>query len=755
MQRIVGRFVLALGLLAGLASASSAAPFSGTVLDGKSLAPVPGATITVVGVERVEPAKAGRGGRFRFGDLSPGPLVVRIEAAGYEPTEESLELPEDGQTGTILVIFKVGDLGEIIELTEQAPEIIEAPGQQDLRREELTRMPGTRGDALQSIKSLPGVANADAPGSGPGLIVIRGAAPEDSKITIDGVEVPLVYHFFGLQSVLPSEFIDAIDFLPGGFDARDGRATGGIINIATRAGAPPELGGFVEMSFINFAAFLEGPIEIGGWKPRNLTFKAGVRRSLIDFILPAVIPDSANLSFTTAPQYYDSQLRVDWRPNSRHSLSSMGLLSYDLLTLVNDNVNPNEPLLTGKFDNEIQFQRLINTWRYKQGDFESKMTMSGGGGEFRFEIGAERFIKVQGFQLDVREDLRYRLRPEVQLRAGGEARYAHVDLDVKLPLPPSEGSGMTFNFSSAPVVEQHESFTDNVAGAYLIVDIEPTKKTRISPGLRFDYYDRIGQSTLHPRLTARHQLDARWAIQGSLGAYSRNLQQNEAVPTYLEPEVATQYTMGGEYKIKSGISATASAFYTDRRQLVVQDAGLAASDPENAYVNRGYGRSFGAEALIRAKLDDFFGWFAYTVSRSDRVDSPLTERRLFDFDQTHVLIAVGSYQLGPWTFGGRWTYSTGNPETPIMGSVYQSDLNIYLPVVGEINSGRLDAAHQLDARIDRKWTFDSWSLSAYLDVTNVYANPRTLGFRYNFDFTEREAIEELPLVPALGIRGTF
>jgi hypothetical protein len=93
--------------------------------------------------------------------------------------------------------------------------------------------------------------------------------------------------------------------------------------------------------------------------------------------------------------------------------------------------------------------------------------------------------------------------------------------------------------------------------------------------------------------------------------------------------------------------------------------------------------------------------------------------------------------------------------TPVVGSVYLSDRNIYLPVFGDINSDRLDTAHQLDVRIDRQWTFRHFSLSGYLDVTNVYANPKTLGFRYNFDFSERQAIEELPLVPAIGLRGSF
>ncbi len=75
--------------------------------------------------------------------------------------------------------------------------------------------------------------------------------------------------------------------------------------------------------------------------------------------------------------------------------------------------------------------------------------------------------------------------------------------------------------------------------------------------------------------------------------------------------------------------------------------------------------------------------------------------------------------------------------------------------VGEINSDRLNSGHQLDLRVDRKWNFRTWSLAVYLDVTNTYANPRTLGFRYNFDYSERETIKELPILPALGIRGSF
>jgi len=36
-----------------------------------------------------------------------------------------------------------------------------------------------------------------------------------------------------------------------------------------------------------------------------------LRRSVIDFVLPLVIPSSVDLSLTTVPQYWDEQLRID------------------------------------------------------------------------------------------------------------------------------------------------------------------------------------------------------------------------------------------------------------------------------------------------------------------------------------------------------------------------------------------------------------------------------------------------------------
>jgi hypothetical protein len=72
-------------------------------------------------------------------------------------------------------------------------------------------------------------------------------------------------------------------------------------------------------------------------------------------------------------------------------------------------------------------------------------------------------------------------------------------------------------------------------------------------------------------------------------------------------------------------------------------------------------RVWGADLLLRYHADDhFFGWIAYTLSRSTEKPGPGEPEKLAPNDQTHLLNLVGSYRLGRgWEAGGRFRYTTG------------------------------------------------------------------------------------------------
>jgi hypothetical protein len=180
------------------------------------------------------------------------------------------------------------------------------------------------------------------------------------------------------------------------------------------------------------------------------------------------------------------------------------------------------------------------------------------------------------------------------------------------------------------------------------------------------------------------------------------------------------------------------------------------------YSNDALGSAIGLETMLKYKADErFFGWVAYTLSRSVRQDGSDEPERLFDYDQTHNLIVLGSYRLGRgWEFGGRFNLTSGRLVTPIvpppaLGALYDADAGAWTPLEGEPYSRRLPLAHQLDLRIDKRWQFKRFRLSAYLDVKNVYNNAVPEDLVYSYDFSDEQYQTGVPIIPSLGLRGEF
>src|SRR5262249_40893656 len=148
------------------------------------------------------------------------------------------------------------------------------------------------------------------------------------------------------------------------------------------------------------------------------------------------------------------------------------------------------------------------------------------------------------------------------------------------------------------------------------------------------------------------------------------------------------------------------------------------------------GRAYGLEILLRREITEhFFGWIAYTLSRSEQ-SANLAEgiptgnqgmaRNGGDlslhpspFDQTHNLIVVGSYKWHGFELGARYRLVTGTPTTPVTSSFYDADYNGYTRINGTPGSTRNPTFSQLDVRIEHRWTFDFWVLGVYLEVQNV------------------------------------
>jgi hypothetical protein len=716
----------------------------GVVLDAHTGAPVAGATVYLPAAG--QEVLTDEGGRFSVAVAGAG----EQELAVVDPAYQRLLLrarPGQELTVTLVPLTLVADEVVVVEASRPRP----APGATSLHRAEVSRVPGARGDLLGSVKSLPGVANNGSLTPFSAGVIIRGTSPEDSKILVDGFEIPVLYHFLGVQSVLPSEMIDELEYTPGAFGVEWGRSSAGIISVSSRRG-DRAWGGFAELSFVNLAGLVQGPVGERG------SFALSLRRSLIDAVLPLALPDDSDLDFTALPRYYDYQGRFDWQQNDRLRLSLFLLGSDDAVQLLSDSTNPTDPLQTGQLVNDVRFTRVIASAHYTLPRFTGVLALSAFDDHSRTEVGSERHLDLARTGFGARLTSESELLPWLTLHGGGEIDVVRWDADVRFPRPPREGdlSDPSFSYDATLLVDEQFTVTD--LGSWLALGLRPLARLELRAGARLDAFLRTGRTLVQPRGQATWSFTTRTRLRAAAGLYSRpGEDQDENLETDIDPERALHTSLGLEHSPVEGFTVQTTGFYNALDDQLVLSAGRRDDGSQSGgYRNTGSGTVVGAEFLLTLRRERASAWLAYTLSRSTRRDQDGMDERLFDYDQTHNLVLVGSYRLGAdkqWQLGGRFQYTTGRPYTPVIGASFRSDSNSYEPMFGAVNSRRVDAQHQLDLRIDRYWTVAGIRLSAYLDVSNVYLNAAVVDHGYNYDYSERQDITTLPIIPAIGVRG--
>jgi hypothetical protein len=724
-------------------------PIKGRVIDASTGEPIAGATVRIQG--KKARATSGPQGQFVLPDQPEGTWVVEVSKPPFISTSDTAVVTAGEPPAPLELVLIGQDDVASVSVVEIPKREARTPGGTALVREEIQKLPGSRGDFLSALQSLPGIANTGTFTPFSSGVIIRGSDPSDARILVDGFEIPLLYHFGAVQAILPSEMIGEVVYAPGGFGVENGRASAGVIEVKSRAGQP-KLGGFAELSFVNGAMFLQGPLG------KRATFALSLRRSVIDALLPAVLPKGSDLSFSVLPRYYDWQARIDWNPVDRWKLALFYFGTDDSTSFATDRTDQADPALTGKFDNRTHFDRLIASASYTGERLKNRLAFSADLTRFAFEMSSDRHLRLDNQGLTLRDEAELPLGTRVTLRAGAEAMGQRIGFDRKMPRPQREGDPSMVNFTYDPIVAEKETILLPTVAAWTSADVRVAQAVTLTGGLRYDGFLRNGANLVQPRLEAKVEL-GRTTLRASGGLYSRPpYWEDEVVQASLKPETAWQSAFGLERELLPGLTAQATAFYTHRSNLIMFDGTTRGAAGDSGYVNDGTGRTYGSELLVTWRGKKHFAWLAYTLSRSLRQDGPGAPERLFDFDQTHNLVLVGSRTFGKkdqWQVGGRFQFTTGKPYTPVIGSVFMSDLARYQPIYAPVNSTRMAPMHQLDLRLDHWWQFNTWRLSAYLDVQNVYFHPSTMDYRYSADFTQKTPVRTLPILPSFGIRGEF
>ena len=641
--------------------------------------------------------------------------------------------------------------------------VLQDPIEQTISSEEIRHIAGTQGDTLKAVQNLPGIARPPFNG---GLIAVWGSPPGDTRVYADGVFIPTLFHFGGVRSTVNASFVQSLTLLPGGYDVEHGRGLGGVVEMETRDPRSDGIHGYAQADLVDASGLVEGGIG------KNFSFGAAFRVSWLEFFLPYFLDSRQRFE----PKYWDYQLKLHFKLTSRDNLDLFFFGSDDelLVGLVDTAGGPFH-----EFDQHTFFHRGLVRWSHHfDGGASLSITPSVGydvpygldvtfgngtyshtDGQLSYSLRALYHLPISRFlRLDAGldyEGTRYTL--DARQNPGGLYREGDT----------GDFLGYTAPIASEAVLTDHMLlYTNHVAPFASLTIALLGQRLLIMPQLRLESMTFVGTRPQHfsssfvlpePRLSVRVRASSRVALSGSVGVYHQAPGLSDLSSVFgnpkLGPELGIHYVAGVEVKLTATLHVEVQGFYKDLRNLVVR--GVLPGDP--LLVDGGVGRVYGMELLARQEIwKNFFGWVSYTLMRSERRDHPGDPWRPFQYDQTHILTALASYKfpLG-FQLGVRFRYVTGNPYTPVTRAYYDINSYSYVPVYGAPYSGRLPNFNQLDIRVDKTFAFNTWKLTLYLDLQNVYDSTSAEGVIYSFDYRKPQYLNGLPFLPILGARGEF
>ncbi len=735
--------------------------------------PLAGVKVEIVGSERS--AQTDAQGRFRFVDIPTGNVEISLSRDGFvsatlnqriedgakydlnvglEPAPEPL--PKDEEIDGVAVVRASRVRAEVVETK--------------VERAQGERVAGTQGDVVKVVQTMAGVAR---PAAAAGELVVWGASPSDTRLYVDWIPVPKLFHAGGARSVLPSDFVSGISLAPGGFGADWGRAIGGLVRVET---VQPE-------QQLRAEARLTGDfIDAGGgtqaWLHPNTWAMASARRSLLKQTFDVVADEQAH-ELVPTPDYWDYQAKVVHRTSPKVKVDVLALGSSDSVERGIPSVTPDAAF---RERSSSSFHRVgLQLERSPDRDTTNRLSAWVGVERVRlrqsFGTTLAR-LNQNTFRAGLRVDESHRLASFLDLRYGVDAEFAHTSMlkDGALSLPAREGDVVVFGQAPGNRVNLDEWAVDDVAvGVYVASPLTfADRKWSVEPGLRLEPSvvngDRVvpvratepavgyslSRFAVEPRLRVTWSPLQPLALYAATGRYDQPAAAADLSPIFgnplLEQPHSVHYLAGARVSSAELFQLELTGFLVRQSRLTARSE-LATPPLAKLVTSDGEGRNYGAQATVRLRFSESaFAWATYSLMRAQRRANHDEPWRLFDLDQTHIAQVVASWaqERGP-ELGARVQLSSGFPRTPVEGAAYNAGSGDYDPIFGRQNSMRLPTFFSAAARVGWRFLWSWGHLKAWLDIQNATNHGNAEEVVYTADYKRHGFVEGLPLLPVLGV----
>jgi len=683
--------------------------------------PVVGASVQASGVT----TSTDNRGAFAL-EIPDGSAVIIIDGLTHLPAEIAIQVPP--KEDIVLFVKPAEGPNEIVvESDRDSPHT----SRQMLDRERVQKTPGTHDDPIRLIQALPGVVATREYSPAAGDLAIRGSAPSESRVFLDGVEIPYLYHFQQYASVIHTRLLDEVNVYPSAFGAEYGNAIGGVAAVETRDADPIKLHGGANANLIMAGGYLMAPTS------DTTSVATSARRSFMD------LAESESDQYTVWPAFWDYLGRTEWRPSGNHKvrLTAIGAGDrYGRYAGDTAEMDPLEAESAPAFVLDRGFHSIIAQSNHTTSKASFNTTLGWVSDQWDGSLG-DTLQQRQEQTLNLRHHTTMFESEDYLLRLGGDGRWVNVHRFTN-----TEKAWPELAFE-APMLARGIAVDEHLKRLQGGVWVEPRidlGATRVQPGLRLQADSAIKKARLEPRLGTRVTLSDSVRVRAAAGRYSQ------------APSLDALSSATGDPSLPMSTSDQAALGFdltvADRWEWGLEGWGRsiqnAVDESPDTFPTVADGWAAGVEITSRYRMrDHFFSWLSLTLGHATRDGTP------FDYDQPYAFNFVTSWDFRPlWNIGLRYRAAAGLPYTPIVDSIYEGDDDTYTAVYGSDNSERLPDYQKVDFHLEREIPFRRWTVAAYLEAWWVPPGSNVLYPVYSYDYSKEALVIGPAFVPLVGVR---
>jgi hypothetical protein len=735
----------------------------GKIVDGESKLDLVGAQIFIR--ENKAGTSTDNKGNFEIKDIPVGSYSITCNYIGYEKilktdiivrTERITFVNIEMQVSSIEVSGATVTAGYFAEIQTQPLSTI------NFSSEEIRRAPGAAGDVSRIIFGLPSLAKVNDTKN---YLIVRGGSPVENGFYVDNIEIPNINHFpsqgstEGPIGILNVDFIEDVNFNCGGFSAEYGSKLSSIMNVKFREGNRNTTDIQLEMSMQGFGGMIEGPLDGG-----RGSYLISARRSYLDLIL-----DMMNET-VGMPTYSDVQGKVTYDLSDQHKLSFVDIFSDDRQVMNQKNALDSKTINIYPAYSSFSNTGGVN-WQWiwgKNGFSQTSLahTYSNTDVNFYRTRDAKLLLKNASIEQEVkiRNTNHWMFDTQSKFNFGFDIKYNIVDYSQIY----SDYQDVLGNKTPALVVNQ--SIRSPQGGIFTDYSLQLANRLTISPGGRIDYYEYNDDVKISPRLSLTYHFTDITSLTGSYGIYYQNIPWIIAAQKSdyrkLKTPRADHYVLSFNHLLTESTKLTVELYDKEYQdfpmdptqpsqflfdQIVVEQVFLNHAN----LVSSGKARSYGIEATVQKKMaDNIYGLIAGSYYRSKYTGLDGTQYdRVYD-NKFNFAVEGGYKPNEKWEFSLRWLYAGGAPYTPFDE---QASAATHKGVfdAARINASRLPDFHSLNIRVDKRYYFQSTTLTVYLSIWNAYGRRNISSYTWN-EVKDKIMEEEMwGTLPVFGIKYEF